>query len=150
MHKLFAFLFLLPCLYKNVNNEGGPQIIKNKGDFNYGKQELLHQEHYQDPGTAILAVIVAMMIANSVGGESKESFGVMTAFAVACISFGWPIMRNITSGLLVWGWVGILLYYMLMLLGSAAIGVFVLAYRLIKDSVCLMMAIRAEKNAGGC
>ncbi len=100
--------------------------------------------------TAILAVIVAMMIANSVGGESKESFGVMTAFAAACIPFGWPIMRNITCGLLVWGWVGILLYYILMLLGSAAIGLFVLAYRLIKDPICLMMAIRAEKNAGAC
>ena len=100
--------------------------------------------------TAILSVIVAMMIANSIGGESKETFGAMTAFAVACIPFGWPIMRKITCGLLVWGWVGILLYYMVMLMGSVVIGLPVLAYQLIKDSVCLVMAIRAEKNAGTC
>lgn len=101
-------------------------------------------------GTAILSVIVALMITNAIGGESQESFNVMTAFAVACIPFGWPIMRNITCGLLVWGWVGILLYYLVMLVGSVVIGLPVLAYRLIKNSVCLVMAIRAEKTAGVC
>lgn len=97
-------------------------------------------------GTAALSVIVALMITNSIGGESRESFTAMTAFAVACVPFGWSIMKNITSGLLVWGWVGILLYFLVMLAGSAAIGLPVLAYRLVKDSVGLVIAIRSGKQ----
>lgn len=100
--------------------------------------------------TAVISILVALLIANSVGGESKETFGTMTALAVACIPFGWPHMRNITSGLVFWGWIGILIYYLAMLIGSAAIGLPVLAYRLIKDSVCLVLAIREEKKAGAC
>ena len=98
-------------------------------------------------GTAALSVIVALMIAREIGGESLESFGVMAALAVACVPFGWSSMRSITAGLLVWGWVGILVYYLVMLAGSAAIGLPVMAYRLIKDTAGLVLAVKAEKNA---
>lgn len=97
-------------------------------------------------GIAALSVIVAMMIAGEIGGESMESFTVMTALAVACVPFGWGIMKNITGGLLVWGWVGILVYYLVMLMGSAAIGLPVMAYRLVKDTAGLILAIQAEKK----
>ena len=62
-------------------------------------------------GTAALSVIVALMIAREIGGESLESFGVMAALAVACVPFGWSSMSSITAGLLVWGLVGILVYF---------------------------------------
>ena len=81
------------------------------------------------------------------GFELYQGSALLTAFLFAGLPFGWMALRQIFGGILVWGLWAILIYYLCMLVFSFAIGWMILAYRLVRDIVQLIIVCRMEKAA---
>jgi hypothetical protein len=75
-----------------------------------------------------------------------EGSALLTALCFAGLPFGWNGTRDIFSGIHGMGWITMLLYYILRLGTSLAIGWAIMFYRLVKDLVQLIIVIGMERN----
>lgn len=95
-------------------------------------------------GTCAIGLILSKTVFSDFGLYNGSV--ILTAILFAGLPFGWMAMRNVFSGMPVWGIIGVFCYYFLMLIGSFAIGWMVLFYRLIRDLVQLGFVCRAERK----
>ena len=93
--------------------------------------------------------IIGFILAGTVfrGFTLYKDSVLLTAFLFAGLPFGWMALQRIFGGILVWGLWGIIIYYISLLVFSFAIGWMILAYRLIRDIVQLIIVCRMEKTA---
>ena len=96
-------------------------------------------------GIGLIGLIIAAVLFKDF--EPFEGSVFLTMVLFAGFPFGWMALRRIFGGIILWGFWGILIYYLLMLIFSLAIGWTILCYRLIKDAVQLIIVCNAEKQA---
>ena len=96
-------------------------------------------------GICVIGLILAETVFS--GFELYQGSALLTALLFAGLPFGWMALRQIFGGILVWGLWAILIYYLCMLVFSFAIGWMILAYRLVRDIVQLIIVCRMEKAA---
>lgn len=77
-----------------------------------------------------------------------EGSAFLTAVIFAGLPFGWRATTDIFTGIHGLGLITMLLYYVLRLSTSLAIGWAIMLYRLIKDTVQLIIVWKTEKTAG--
>lgn len=94
--------------------------------------------------------VIGLILAETVfkGFELYQGSALLTAFLFAGMPFGWMALRKIFGGIILWGIWGILIYYISMLVFAFAIGWMILAYRLVRDIVQLVLVCQAEKATG--
>ena len=96
-------------------------------------------------GAAAVAMLVATMLFKAYPPEDGSQF--MMTLLCAGIPFGWSAVQRALAGIVTWGFYGILIRYLLMLLAAVTIGWIILGYRLIKDTVQLLIVLRMERSA---
>ena len=74
-----------------------------------------------------------------------EDSALLTALAFAGLPFGWRATRDIFDGIHGLGLITMLLYYVLRIGTSLMVGWAIMFYRLIKDTVQLIIVWRGEK-----
>ena len=72
---------------------------------------------------------------------------VSKALFVMCVPYGWGALNKVTPNLFIWmpfiGWV---IYFILKLTLAAVVGVFVLAYKVVKCAVKIVLAYSSKKT----
>lgn len=92
-------------------------------------------------GIAVLAFLIVSWMRQGTGMAGTS------VLAFVAVPFGWPIVSKIFSWIMAFGFIGIIIYFVLMVACSALVGWPIMIYRLVKDTVMLVMSIRAEKMA---
>lgn len=93
--------------------------------------------------------VLGLVIAAVVFGENSPFEGsvFLSTAAFAGMPFGWMALRRVFGGIFFCGLFGTLLYFVCMLALSIVVGWAILCYRLVRDTVQLIIAWRAEKTA---
>ena len=95
-------------------------------------------------GIGVIGLLIASVLFRDF--EPFEGSVLLTMGLFAGFPFGWMALRKVFGGIFVWGFWGILIYYLLMVVFSLAIGWMILCYRLIKDVVQLIIVCSAERK----
>lgn len=96
-------------------------------------------------GICLIGLLIAEFTLQAIPAYEGSVF--LGACLCAGMPFGWMALRQVFGGMIVWGIWAILIYYILMIAFSVAIGWMILCYRLIRDIVQLIIVCVAEKKA---